>query len=55
MVARESLRLGQRVWYGDERVPAVVDGITVTVIGLRLESGGYVIAAVEDVYGAEGD
>lgn len=50
MVAKEELRLGQRVWYGDERREAVVDGLTQTVIGLRMGDGGYVIGEYADVY-----
>lgn len=54
MVAKEELRLGQRVWYGADRLGAVVDGLTQTVVGLRLDEGGYVIVRYEDVYLSDG-
>lgn len=52
MVEKESLRLGQRVWYGAERREAVVDGLTKTVAGLELkdEEGGYVICGYSELY-----
>lgn len=57
MVAKEELRLGQRVLYGADRREAVVDGLTKTVAGLELlgEEGRYVICEYADVYleGAE--
>ena len=50
MIAKDELRLGQRVLYGAERAGAVVDGICNEWVGLRLDRGGYVLARWEDVY-----
>lgn len=52
MVNKESLHLGQRVLYGDDRREAVVDGLTKTVVGLVLlgEEGRYVICEYSELY-----
>lgn len=52
MVAKEELRLGQRVLYGADRREAVVDGLTKTVAGLELlgEEGSYVICEYSELY-----
>ena len=49
MVAKETLRLGQRVWYGDERKVAEVDALTQSSVGLIL-ADGYVVTEYRDVY-----
>lgn len=46
---RERLHLGQRVWVGDERVEAVVEGITGTVVGLILVGGPFVFAGWDEI------
>ena len=49
MVAGETLRLGQKVWYGDERKSAEVDALTRSAVGLIL-ADGYVVTEYGDVY-----
>lgn len=49
MISKESLHLGQKVWYGAEKVEAVVDGITRTCVGLVLKDGGYILAKWEEI------
>jgi hypothetical protein len=53
MIGKESLRLGQKVWFGADRREAVVDGLTMTVVGLVMADGGYVLASYDDIYGKE--
>lgn len=53
MIAKDELRLGQRVLYGAERAGAVVDGICNEWVGLRLDRGGYVLARWEDIVYAD--
>lgn len=49
MVEKERLHLGSRVVYGVDRVPGIVDGLSMDWVGIRLDKGGYVIADWEDV------
>ena len=53
MLVKEEMRLGQKVLYGDARESAVVDGLTQTFAGLRLDRGGYVLADYSDVHARE--
>lgn len=51
MVAKEMLRLGQVVLVGEARERAVVDGLTQTFAGIKLEcGGGYRIADYGELY-----
>lgn len=54
-VGKEEAHLGMRVLFGEERVAAVVDGISWDWVGIRLDQGGYVIADWNDVYREEED
>lgn len=50
MVAREELRLGQRVWCGDAREAGVVGGLTQEWAWVLLDAGGYVYADYDELY-----
>lgn len=52
-VGKEEAHLGMRVLFGEERVAAVVDGISWDWVALRMDLGGYVIADWNDVYREE--
>lgn len=49
MAKKESLHLGQKVCFGDNRQEAVIDALTQTSIGLVVGTG-YIIGGYEDVY-----
>lgn len=49
MAKKESLHLGQKVYFGENRVEAVVDALTQTTIGLVV-GAGYIIGDYKDVY-----
>ena len=53
MIAQDALRLGDRVLFGPDRLPGVVDGLCRDWVGVRLERGGYVRAEWKDVYREE--
>lgn len=50
MVQKESLHLGQKVFYGEKREEAVVDALTQTGLGLCVGDRVYVVASYEDVF-----
>lgn len=52
---KEEARLGMEVYFGEQRLVAVVDGISWGWCGLRVYQGGYVIADWNDVYRKEED
>lgn len=49
MISKESLHLGQHVWFGAEKREGVVDGISQTVVGLMMVGGGYVLAEWDEL------
>ena len=49
MVEKEKLHLGQLVLVGANREPAVIDGLTQTFAGVRLQGGGYEFYGYEDI------
>lgn len=53
MVAKNELRLGERVLFGEARLRGAVDGMCYDWVGIRLDMGGYVIADWDDVYWEE--
>lgn len=42
MAEKEKLHLGQVVLVGAERMVGIIDGLTQTFAGVRLDGGGYV-------------
>lgn len=50
MVAKETLHLGQTVFYGEKMERAVVDALTQTGIGLCVEDGRYVLTGYDEIY-----
>lgn len=51
MVQKETLHLGQKIFWGEGRNSGIVDALTQTGLGIALDEGGYVVARYEDVYG----
>lgn len=51
MIAKESLRLGQSVLYGESRVKSVVEMLAQTFAVLSVPGEGEVITGYGDVYG----
>lgn len=49
MVDKNTLHLGQVVLVGEKKEPAVIDGLTQTFAGVKLQGGGYDFFGYEEM------
>lgn len=49
MVDKTKLHLGQEVLVGDDKRPAVIDGLTQTFAGVMLLGGGYDFMSYDEI------